>query len=160
MKEYFFSDGLSKHGPFTLEELKERKLSRNTMVWKHPMEKWIPAEELPELQDYFSTQPPEMGGAGRPERPVVQRNYEPEATRPRTWLVESILVTIFCCLPFGIAGIVNAARVESRFNCGDVAGARRSSEEAGKWTKIGFWIGVASIVLYFIFLAFVIAIDH
>jgi len=32
---------------------------------------------------------------------------------PKSWLVESILVTLFCCLPFGIAGIVNASRVES-----------------------------------------------
>jgi hypothetical protein len=70
---------------------------------------------------------------------------------PKTWLVESILVTILCCLPFGIAGIVNAAKVESRFYSGDIDGAQRASSEAGKWTKIGFWLGVAGIVLYFLF---------
>ena len=32
-----------------------------------------------------------------------------ENVQPKTWLVESILVTLFCCLPFGIVGIVNAA---------------------------------------------------
>ncbi|MCK4345982.1 MAG: CD225/dispanin family protein [Bacteroidales bacterium] len=67
---------------------------------------------------------------------------------PKTWLVESILVTLFCCLPFGIAGIVNAAKVESRFYAGDYEGANRASEQAGKWTKIGFWIGLAVIVIY------------
>ena len=30
---------------------------------------------------------------------------------PKTWMAESILVTILCCLPFGIIGIVNAAKV-------------------------------------------------
>ena len=51
---------------------------------------------------------------------------------PKTWLVESILATLFCCLPFGIAGIVNAAKVESRFFAGDTEGALRASQEAGK----------------------------
>ncbi|MES2882212.1 MAG: CD225/dispanin family protein, partial [Bacteroidota bacterium] len=38
--------------------------------------------------------------------------------QPKNWLVESILVTIFCCLPFGIVGIVNAAQVNSKFAAG------------------------------------------
>lgn len=67
---------------------------------------------------------------------------------PKTWLVESILVTILCCLPFGIVGIVNASKVESRFYAGDIAGAERASSEAGKWTKIGFFVGLAVIVIY------------
>lgn len=71
---------------------------------------------------------------------------------PKNWLVESILVTIFCCLPFGIVGIINAANVESRFNSGDHDGADRAAAEAKKWTMIGFWIGVAGIALYLIFL--------
>jgi hypothetical protein len=67
---------------------------------------------------------------------------------PKTWLVESILVTLFCCLPFGIVGIVNAAKVESRFHAGQIAESEHASREAGKWTKIGFWIGIACIVIY------------
>jgi hypothetical protein len=69
---------------------------------------------------------------------------------PKTWLVESILVTLFCCLPFGIVGIVNAANVESRFRAGDVTGAESASKEAGRWTKIGFFVGLGAIVLYFL----------
>ena len=69
---------------------------------------------------------------------------------PKSWLLESILVTLFCCLPFGIAGIVNASKVESRFYAGDIDGANRSSAEAGKWTKIGFWVGLAVVVLYIV----------
>jgi hypothetical protein len=70
---------------------------------------------------------------------------------PKTWLVESILVTLFCCLPFGIVGIINASKVESRFYSGDVDGAIRASEEAARWTKIGFWVGLSVVVLYFLF---------
>jgi len=70
---------------------------------------------------------------------------------PKTWLLESILVTLFCCLPFGIAGIVNASKVESRFFSGDVEGANRASREAKKWITIGFILGIVVIVLYFLF---------
>ncbi len=68
--------------------------------------------------------------------------------RPKNWLVESILVTIFCCLPFGIVGIINAAKVNSSFDAGDFAGADKASKDAGKWTKIGFFIGLGVMVLY------------
>jgi len=70
--------------------------------------------------------------------------------QPKTWLVESILVTLFCCLPFGIAGIVNASNVSSKYSAGDFDGAQRASQQAGKWTKLGFWIGMAVIIIYII----------
>jgi hypothetical protein len=70
---------------------------------------------------------------------------------PKTWLLESILVTIFCCLPLGIVGIINASKVESKFYAGDVAGANQASADAGKWTKIGFFVGLGITVLYIIF---------
>ena len=72
-------------------------------------------------------------------------------TPPKNWLVESILVTIFCCLPFGIAGIVFASQVNSRVAAGDYNGALQASKDAAKWTKIGFWIGIVLIAGSFIF---------
>ncbi|MEP6513983.1 MAG: CD225/dispanin family protein, partial [Parafilimonas sp.] len=71
-------------------------------------------------------------------------------TQPKNWLVESILVTIFCCLPFGIAGIVFATQVNSKWAAGDYNGAMQASKDADKWTKIGFFVGLAGIVLYLI----------
>lgn len=70
------------------------------------------------------------------------------APRPKNWLVESILVTVFCCLPFGIVGIINAANVNTKFDAGDIEGAQRASAEAGKWTKIGFWVSIGFFVIY------------
>lgn len=70
---------------------------------------------------------------------------------PKNWLVESILVTLFCCLPFGIAGIVNAASVNTKYAIGDHLGAKAASDAAAKYTKIGFFVGIGVIVLYIIF---------
>ncbi|MDR2841274.1 MAG: CD225/dispanin family protein [Paludibacter sp.] len=66
---------------------------------------------------------------------------------PKTWLVQSILATIFCCLPLGIVGIINASKVESKFYAGEVDEANRLSAQAAKWTKWGFWIGLISYIL-------------
>ena len=76
---------------------------------------------------------------------------------PKTWLVESILVTVLCCLPFGIAGIVNATKVESRFYAGDVEGAERASADAKRWTMIGLGLGVAGILIYVVLIVLGVA---
>ena len=72
--------------------------------------------------------------------------------RPKNWLVEAILLTIFCCLPFGIVSIIFAAQVNSKYDTGDYDGSLRSSREAGKWVKIGFFSGLGIWVLYLIFI--------
>lgn len=83
------------------------------------------------------------------EQPI---QYQPQGggnfpVRPKNWLVESILATIFCCLPFGIAGIVFASQVNSKFDAGDYQGAVQSSKDAGKWTKIAFIIGIIQFII-------------
>ena len=70
---------------------------------------------------------------------------------PKTWLLESILVTLFCCLPLGIVGIINAANVSSKYESGDIEGSKKASQEAAKWTKYGFFIGLIIGVLYLAF---------
>lgn len=71
-----------------------------------------------------------------------------EQVCPKTWMAESILVTVFCCLPFGIAGIVFASKVSSLYAAGNYDAALQASKDAGKWTKIGFIVGLVVIVLY------------
>lgn len=71
-----------------------------------------------------------------------------EQVCPKTWMAESILVTVFCCLPFGIAGIVFANKVSSLYAAGNYEAALQASKDAGKWTKIGFIVGLVVIVLY------------
>ena len=69
---------------------------------------------------------------------------------PKTYMAESILVTLFCCLPFGVVGIINASKVSSLYTAGNVELAQAASLEAKKWTKIGFICGIVFYVLYFV----------
>ena len=71
---------------------------------------------------------------------------------PKNWLVESILATLFCCLPFGVAGIVFAAQVNSKFYQGDYDGALQASRDAAKWTKVSFWIGILAMAAWLLFI--------
>lgn len=73
--------------------------------------------------------------------------------RPKTWLLESILATLFCCLPFGIAGIVNAVRVNSLHDQTLYEKAQRASANAKKWTLIAFGIGVIYLIFILIMAA-------
>lgn len=73
-----------------------------------------------------------------------------EQVCPKTWMLESILVTLFCCLPFGIAGIVYASKVSSLYAAGHYDAALQASRDAGKWTKIGALVGVIVGIIYLI----------
>ena len=75
------------------------------------------------MSDYGSTPPPPPPGSGNC-RPAAQRRRM-GAAPPDNKLVWSILVTIFCCLPFGIVAIIKSAEVNSKWAAGDRAGASR-----------------------------------
>ncbi len=59
------------------------------------------------------------------------------AGKPDNYLIQSVLVTLCCCLPLGIVGIVFATRVDSLWNAGDFAGAHEAAANAKKFTMIG-----------------------
>lgn len=69
---------------------------------------------------------------------------------PKTWLVESILATIFCCLPLGIVGIVNASKVSSLYEQGLYDEALNASNEAKKWCKVSLIVGLIVGIVYLI----------
>ena len=64
------------------------------------------------------------------------------------YLVQAILVTIFCCVPFGIPAIVFAAQVNGKIAAGDIEGAMDSSQKAKMWCWLAFGIGLAGVLIY------------
>jgi len=145
MHKYFYMEGNQKLGPFTLEELKKRNIRRETPVWCHPMPDWKPAGEMPELEEVFSMIPPDYKSGASGQNSSAFTGSKP--IMPKSWLIESILVTIFCCLPFGIVGVVYASRVDSKYAQGDYDGSNQASREAGRWTQIGFFLGIAAWIV-------------
>ena len=64
------------------------------------------------------------------------------------YLVQAILITVCCCLPFGIVAIVYAARVKAFLLGGQIAMAEEASEKAKMWCWVGFGIGIVFYSLY------------
>ena len=98
--------------------------------------------------------------AGRPSSPATRR---PSASRTTT-LVWAILVTVMCCLPFGIISIVNSNKVSSLWAQGQYAEAQAAADSAKKWAIIGAIVGPylsigVLIVIYIVFIAAVVVND-
>lgn len=81
------------------------------------------------------------------ERPAATTTAE--GPKPTTNLVLSIIVTLCCCQPLGIAGIVFAAMAESKWRAGDGDGARQNAKLAGTFSWIGFGLGILIYVVVF-----------
>ena len=75
----------------------------------------------------------------------MNNNHPP---MPKTYLVESILATIFCCMPLGIVGLIYASGVASAYYSGNYVLAQHKSDEAKKWTKWSFLLGVVYMVFW------------
>jgi interferon-induced transmembrane protein/zinc ribbon protein len=70
----------------------------------------------------------------------------PPSTEPiPNYLIQSILVTLCCCLPLGVVAIIFAAQVNSKLAAGDVAGAREASANAKKFCWIALILGIVAI---------------
>jgi len=60
MIKYFYTDGNAKFGPFTKEELKMQKITRDTKIWYYGIEKWTELSNIKELNDIFTSIPPNI----------------------------------------------------------------------------------------------------
>jgi hypothetical protein len=63
------------------------------------------------------------------------------------YLVQAILVTLFCCWPLGIPAIIFAAQVNGKLGRGDRAGAEEASRKAKMFTNLSFGLGLAVIAI-------------
>lgn len=59
-----------------------------------------------------------------------------------SYLWQSIVVTLLCCLPAGIVAIVYASKVDSLLSGGDVAGAQAASGSAKTWCWVSLGLGL------------------
>ena len=137
MSEYYILNGSEQQGPYTIDQLRGR-VTPQTYVWREGLPDWIRAGDLPELSGLLvpeGTVPPPTQG-------------QTVGTKPKDYLVESILVTLFCCMVFGILGIVYSVQANSAFSSGNITAANEFSAKAKQWVTYGFWCGIAVVGVY------------
>jgi hypothetical protein len=71
------------------------------------------------------------------------------ATQVPNYLVQSILVTLCCCLPLGVVAIIFSAQVNSKLAAGDVAGAMDASRKAKLFCWIALGLGIVFMIIWF-----------
>lgn len=64
MRYYFISDGQNKIGPLSKQELYNKSITKETLVWYEGLSKWEKAGNVEDLSDLFSVQqtPPPLPG--------------------------------------------------------------------------------------------------
>jgi hypothetical protein len=174
--EWYFARGNQQQGPVALQAIQDMlrngQLQPTDLVWRQGMASWLAASQVPEVYGqqgqvaapappYAPPGQPALGQYGAPGQPMPyygQQPIPPGQTIPN-YLVQSILVTLFCCLPFGIVSIVYAAQVNSKLAAGDYAGALDSSQKAKTWSMWSFIIGLVFTVGYFILMMVMAAVQ-
>ena len=150
-------------GPVSEDELRTLAstgaVSPTTRVWREGMGDWQPASAaLPALFGSGMGAAPAMeAGTGYSAPPAYAAPAPVAYAAPSGFsgpvqienqLVKSILITLFCCLPFGIVAIIKAVEANNKAAIGDAAGAHAANAEASKWIKYGLIAGLVVIGLY------------
>jgi GYF domain 2/Interferon-induced transmembrane protein len=170
---WYYSQNNQQLGPIAEEQLKSMlrgsSLTGSTLVWKEGMSDWKPVTEVPELAISLTASAPTVGpissSYNQQANPYsapqsqVTRSYSPQpAMGPPIngggILAFAIVVTVMCCLPLGIAGIVYAAQINSKLAVGDYLGAAESARQSKMWSWIGFGIGAVLNLLLFASVSF------
>jgi|TARA_B100000959_G_C14848671_1_gene569148 hypothetical protein len=150
------------YGPKAYVEVRdwitEGRLNAQSQIKEQGDNEWKVLGSLQEFTADFAGSNPAVSQTGMTPPPQIQQSHHAgysqpyaQVTSPRipNYLVQSILVTLCCCMPFGIAAIVYASKVEGLERMGDIAGAQEASGKAKMWCWIGFGVGIPANIAVF-----------
>ena len=86
-----------------------------------------------------------------PEPDALSESGAADADQLVPYLVLSIICTLCCCLPFGIVGIVYAAKINSSMAAGNYEEAKMTAKSAKIWIIASAVVGLIVEVIYIIF---------
>lgn len=124
-----FVNGTKRHGEVKLNQNDIVRIGNTTLPW----------------QTYFVNYETRVD-------PPLPPQPQPVGTKPDSFMVWAILSTIFCSLPFGIASIVNASKVDGLWASGDYNGAKEAARKARTWFWWAFGLGAISVIITIIYI--------
>ena len=153
---WYYSKNGTQLGPVAEAELsgkiKSGEVATSDLVWQEGMGDWKPASQVPAFQGSapLSIPPVPQGNLPMAQPPAMTYGQYPQIPN---YLWQSIVVTILCCMPFGVVGIVYAAKVDGMVAGGDLVGAQAASQSAKTWTLTAF---ICGLVINGIFVALMV----
>ncbi len=154
--QWFYAKEGGQRGPVSDEEIerlvRSREITEADLVWHDGMENWTPAGRVPALAAMIpgenpAAHPPAVSPYTPPAAQAAPPAYVSSAPPVASYLWQSIVATLLCCMPAGIVAIVYASKVEGLWRAGDLEGARRSAQQAKLWCNIS--VGLALLLIIF-----------
>lgn len=171
MLKFYYIDDMTKQqcGPFGLQELSSRNIRPETLVWRSGMPDWTRADNVQELSFLFDSKIPVPQIKEEKEERVVpstssvinntpSSNSRPDTSyngsdvqpMPKNWMIEAVLLSIFCCSPISVVGIFYALKVERLYNAKEYDASVRASNLARNWALLGImFLPVCYIIFVF-----------
>jgi uncharacterized RDD family membrane protein YckC len=83
-KTYYIAVNGLRTGPFTFNELENKKIAKDTLIWTEGFENWVKAVEIPELKRFINVEPPPIPnfGSGTNTGPKEPPFSTPQNTNP------------------------------------------------------------------------------
>lgn len=102
MKKYHLHNGVDTLGPFDMEELKTKNITKSTPIWYEGLHEWKTAGDIPELATIFASIPPPIAVKAPPSitKPTViqKSSYSEPINRKsnsgRNFLILIVLVAL------------------------------------------------------------------
>lgn len=76
--QYFIIENQVQAGPFTIDQLKGKNISAETLVWADGMQDWTPAWKVDELKDIIGDGPTTASSTPPPYTPPTPNNVNPQ----------------------------------------------------------------------------------
>lgn len=113
MQKYYLHNGIDNIGPFSKEELKTRKITKDTPVWSEDMDDWKKAGEIDELKIILLTMPP----------PLIKAPSYNKTTPKKSNLIKSLILGISLIAILAIASNIYSENTttQDNFAAGDEA---------------------------------------
>jgi len=126
-KTYYIAVNGLRTGPFTFNELENKKIEKDTLIWTEGFENWVKAVEIPELKRFINVEPPPIPnfGSGKntgPKEPPfsTQQNtsqtcfgYQLASRKERffAYLTEILIILTPFVLLIGFDALFNMSRL-------------------------------------------------
>ncbi|MDF1823189.1 MAG: CD225/dispanin family protein [Verrucomicrobiales bacterium] len=163
--DWYYATNGQQNGPVSQEELvslfEKGDVRASDLVWNEAMPDWVAYRSVPELNvspepvvesQEESTAPPPMVE----EAPVTSSTLSP-VTRPSagstekvpSYLWQSIVCLVLCCLPAAIPALIFAVKVGPALEKGEIDEAKEASRLARMWCWIAFGLGLIANIAFF-----------
>jgi hypothetical protein len=109
MKKYFLHNGADQQGPFDIDDLKTKNISRETPIWFDGISEWTIAGKIEELKPLFATIPPPFSTSNSTPPPIHKTEPKNKVTyyQPEKKKSNSVKYALFlgCLLVLGGGGL-------------------------------------------------------